>query len=163
MGQRPRDSQRNKVEQALDAFERGLSLIDPPVVLHDRIQRSAWWKKRQRPAPGVRPSQLHVLRAYAYAMLHQDVAWHGPEFCRAMLDLTERFLGKAEKQRLMAEFKAHKCKTQTWSPEARARAAERAKGREPGFAKWHQNKHEEALNGVLNILKDLTGARRDND
>lgn len=67
---------------------------------------------------------LDVYHALAHHLHPEDTAWHGPEFCKALLDLVKKFDPELHPV-LVEQFKADKVKTRTWSAEARERAKQR--------------------------------------
>lgn len=168
---RPKDSQQSKVAAALvefGALVHKVSPISSGVELSKRIDKSAWWTKRSIGLPkgvacpiGNSSSPLvNHLHYRAHALAHrEEYALHGPEFCREMLNLTERFLDRNHKQSLALAFGRHHVKTQTWSPEAKERARLKAQGKKPVWLQTNPEKIAQAQEGVLSILRDLRESR----
>lgn len=64
-----------------------------------------------------RSHQIAVLHALAHAVAAKDEPWHGRDFAKKWLELTERFLGKPEAARLREQYRIHKIKRKTMSEE----------------------------------------------
>lgn len=82
--------------------------------------------------PTATRTQQTILRQLAYMVVPADVAWHGRETCRLLLDMIARFLPSSDESRpageLRAQFITHKVKFRRpaeFSPEAKARLKER--------------------------------------
>lgn len=144
---RPRDSLFRRVIEAENEFaaDHYTKLSNAEMrALAAKLARSAWWKKR-RPddklivgySQGDRnvcsadnllmgeATHVDLLHAIAHHLHGHDTAWHGPEYAKAMLDLTGKVLGMDERRRLAALYKEHSVKTIQWSQEAKDRAKQR--------------------------------------
>lgn len=78
-------------------------------------------------------TQIDLIHSLAHAIVENSVtyehAWHGPEFCKAMLDLTARWVSPEAKVELQQAFRDHKIKHKVYTPEAREAARQRGLNR----------------------------------
>jgi hypothetical protein len=78
---------------------------------------------------GVGSPELRLIHAIAHHLVDYtvpDTGIHGPEFAKAYLMATRRWLGQETRDQLAVAFAKHQVKTRTWSPEARTAAKHRA-------------------------------------
>jgi hypothetical protein len=71
-------------------------------------------------------AHLMVNEAYPAADIR---GWHGPEFCKAFLEIVGHWDSEDTKKALTDEFRARKVKFRVYSPEAREKASLRGKAR----------------------------------
>jgi hypothetical protein len=71
--------------------------------------------------------RFEVLHGLAHLVVpgSNEVAFHGPEFCRCYLDLVRRFLGPEQAAVLREAFKVHRVKHRVVSSESRQAARDR--------------------------------------
>jgi hypothetical protein len=158
---RPRDSQASKVWKASDAVAppTPTTALDQRTLSKaaDRLIKSIWFSRRARKTgeaysilftPGTmcrdqnycqlapnRRDYLNMLHQIAHYMLQDNVAWHGPEFAKLLLELVGHVglspasntaeLRKADAAKLKDSFNKHGVKWRVYSDEARANARTR--------------------------------------
>lgn len=176
-----RDSQRTKFYNAERTVPQTALGHQAAVAFGQKITRSAWWKKRhprellitgyaranqgclvykaQSAIFGDADTKLKVIHNLAHQLVvatenPNEVAWHGPEFVRLYLQMVERYIGKDAKFNLTAIFRQNGVKTTTWSPEAKAKAKERAL-KNPERTTFGAAKIERDRQSVLDLLNEL--------
>lgn len=92
---------------------------------------------------------IDVHHLIAHALTQDDVrqgriAWHGPEFCKAMLASVARWEGDDAKKALLAAFRQHKVRSRVYTAEARQAMKDRAGARY-------------ALEGLKELHAELSG------
>jgi len=91
-------------------------------------------------------TQLSVYHALAHLIVTDDnIAWHGPEFCRLELEMVRRFYSSSVESNLRTEFRKRGVKTRTMSEEAKDAARER----------WYVQKEKTLQSDLERLLKDL--------
>lgn len=185
-GPRPRDSQHTKFQQVLASLRpaSGPSSMEyqshlPVNAFLGKVTRSQWWKKRvSRPISFTRYSgyvacshaashgeiryfvpttRYDLIHHLAHVLTPLDAALHGSEFAKEFAALVERFMGQEAKKNVLVLYKNFGVKSRTWSPEAKARAVQRAAEKGTPFG---NQRLEAARAGVLDILRDLTGTEQ---
>jgi hypothetical protein len=66
-----------------------------------------------------RTTKMMILAGLCHSLPEPTTAWHGPEYCRSLLDAIQRFIDDETADELRASFKAHRVKLRSWSLEAR--------------------------------------------
>jgi len=137
---RPRDSYKARVFEASKAVPARVLTMEQWCILNDKVRDSAWGKKhiikngniyRYAPCAGAnrdpqaRATDMMFCHALAHYMTPDNVAMHGPEYCRNLLEAVRKWISQEQADLLRKQMVVHKVKLRSWSPEARERAKQR--------------------------------------
>lgn len=157
---RPRDSQATKVWNAIGQLRFQNAQLDQKTLqsIANRLVKSAWFKRRARRSGEAytvifgrvttcvdrnfcqlgegQHNTIDLLHQVAHYMLPPDVAWHGPDFAKLMLELVGHVglnptldktpaKRKADRDALKASFQNHGVKHRVYSEDARRAARAR--------------------------------------